>query len=278
MDQESASEPFFVSLDAARSRRRVRSLTPDRAVDQLDVSRVRLFDAELARDVSGWQRIRKINLWTTATKAALRQVLVAPGVEEINVLGLSKHGSLKGMAKPETLHTFRCGWLASGDLREIAGLPGLRVLGAQHVSLSQTSVSSLVGMEALVDLDLEGSDLTDDLAAILSTSPGIVSLAIGATRVGPKGLRSICRMTQLRELDIWALRIEESDLDCLEALGNLEYLSVGGHQEQTVLTAKGVLPRLARLPALKRLWLDGIALTEEEAAALERRYDRVEIT
>lgn len=253
-------------------------MTPNMPIDTLNISGIRLFDEKLARAVSSWEPIRKINLWTTSTKAALRQVLDVHGVEEINVLGLSKHGSLKGMPKPETLHTFRCGSLSSEDLREIAGLPGLRILGAQYASLSNAAVSRLVGMDALVDLDLEGSDLTDDLAAILSTSDSIVSLAITATRVGPKGLQGISRMAQLRELDIWALRIEESDLECLGALGNLEYLSVGGYQEQTVLTAKGVLPRLARLPSLKRLWLDGIAVTEDEAASLERRYDRVQIT
>lgn len=250
----------------------------NKPIDVLNVSRIGLFDVKLAREVSSWQPIKKINLWTKTTKAALRQLITTPEVEEINLGSLCKHGSLNGMPKPETLHTLRCGWLSSDDLREIADLPGLRVLGAQNSSLSHAAVSRLVGMEALMDLDLEASDLTDVLASILSTSTKIVSLAIGATRVGPKGLQSICRMAQLRELDIWALKIQESDLDCLAALGNLEYLSVGGHQEQTVLTAKGVLPRIARLAALKRLWLDGIALTEDEADQLERRYERVRIT
>jgi hypothetical protein len=278
MDQANASETFVVSLDAAMSLRRLRSLNPNRPIDELTVSGGRLFDQKQAREVSSWQPIRKISLWTTTTKAALRQLLVTAGVEELNVLRLSGHGSLKGMPKPETLHTFRCGSLSSEDVREIAGLPGLRILGAQYSSLSHAAVSRLVGTEALADLDLEGSDLTDELAAILSASSKIVSLAIGASRVGPAGLESICRMAQLRELDIWGLRIQEGDLDCLGALGNLEYLSVGGHQEQTVLTAKGVLSRIARLPSLKRLWLDGIAMTKDEAASLERRYDRVRIT
>lgn len=133
-------------------------------------------------------------------------------------------------------------------------------------------------METLTYLDLEASNLTDDLASILSTSTRIVSLDIGATRVGLKGLQSICRITQLRELDIWALDIQEGDLDCLAGLTNLEYLSVGGYDEQTVLTAKGVLPRIAQLPSLKRLWLDGMQLTKDELAGLERQYDHVRVT
>lgn len=260
------------------SLRRIRSLNPNRPIDELNVSGSRLFDKKLAREVSSWRPIKKINLWTTTSKAALRELLATPGVEELNITSISRHGSLEGMPRPETLHTLRCGWLASDDLRMIADLSSLRILGAQNSSMSRAAVSGLVGMEALIDLDLEASDLTDDQALILSTSTKITSLGIGATRVGSKGLQSICRMGHLRELDIWELGIEESDLDCLAALGNLEYLAVGGREGQTILTAKGVLPRIARVSSLKRLWLDGIALFEDEADALERRYEQVRIT
>lgn len=116
------------------------------------------------------------------------------------------------------------------------------------------------------------------MAGTLATSKMISQLDVGATRLGPKGLQLICQMTQLRELDIWALDIEESDLDMLAALSNLEYLSVGGYDEQTVLTAKGVLPRIAQLPSLKRLWIDGIPLTSDEVAKLEKRYEHVQVT
>ena len=69
-------------------------------------------------------------------------------------------------------------------------------------------------------------------------------------------------MSQLRSLDIWALDIQEEDLELLNDLPNLEYLSIGGgYEDQTTLTSKGVLPRLAQLPSLKRVWLDGITLS-----------------
>jgi hypothetical protein len=201
-----------------------------------------------------------------------------PGLEEISLFDLHRHGSLGKMPRPTKLHTLRCGWLSSDDLLKIADLPGLRTLSAQYARLSVAAVSGLARMESLSDLDLEGSDLTDDLAAILSTSSRIVSLDIGATCVGPKGLQHICEMTDLRELDIWALDIQESDLDMLSGLAKLEYLSVGGHAGQAVLTARGVLPRIAKLPSLRRLWLDGIPLTPDEVAGLERRYESVTVT
>jgi hypothetical protein len=84
------------------------------------------------------------------------------------------------------------------------------------------------------------------------------------------------RLSQLRSFDIWAIDIVESDLDVLSNLSQLEYLSVGGYDDQTILTAKGVLPRLKEIPSLKRIWLDGIVLTESEKKALKEQYEYVQ--
>jgi hypothetical protein len=278
MDKAKAAEPDVISIDAPTSARRIRSLNPQRAIDALRVSSTRLFDVKLANEVSTWQSIKRIDLWCKTTKAALRRLLATPGLEEANLRELRQHGSLAGMPRPTTLHTLRCSWLSSDDLLNIADLPDLRILGAQYAQLSPRAVSGLARMESLSDLDLEGSNLTDDMASILSAPTSIESLSVGATRIGSKGLERICQMTQLRELDIWALDIQECDLDMLSGLARLNYLSVGGREEQSVLTASGVLPRIARLPSLRRLWLDGIALTADEISELERRYERVKVT
>ena len=273
-----------LTIKLPTSVRQIRSLDCREPVDELQVSSdlhvsvVGPFHVKLAREISKWQSVRKIGLWCTATKAALRQLLATPGLEEVYVTNLHEHSSLNGMPQPNSLHTFRCGWLSSNDLLNIAALKNLVTLSAQNSQLSNAVLAELIEMKNLVDLDLEASNLDDEMAATLATSERIVRLDIGATRVGPKGLQSICQMTQLRELDIWALDIQECDLDELAALTNLEYLSVGGYDEQTVLTAKGVLPRIAQLPSLKRLWLDGIPLTKDEVAELERRYETVQVT
>jgi len=133
-------------------------------------------------------------------------------------------------------------------------------------------------MNALENLDLEASNLDDEMAKVLATSSKIAQLDVGATRMGPSGLQEICKMKQLRELDIWALDLNEGDLDCLEALPNLEYLSVGGHDGQKRLTSKGVLPRLSRLRSLRRIWLDGIPVSEKESSQLKERYEKAQIT
>ena len=85
-------------------------------------------------------------------------------------------------------------------------------------------------------------------------------------------------MRQLKWLDIWATRIEETDLDMLASLENLEYLSIGGHDDQTDFTPAGTFPRLERLPSLKKLWLDGFRVSKGEWEYLNDRYEKVRVT
>ena len=154
-------------------------------------------------------------------------------------------------------------------------MPNLEELGAQCAMISTRALDNILSLPKLRNLDLEETEFDDKMATALASSSTIEALDVGATRVTAKGLRSICTMSQLRSLDIWALDIQEKDLDLLNDLPNLEYLSIGGHDDQTTLTSKGVLPRLAAFPSLKRVWLDGITLSSSERAALERRYEYV---
>lgn len=267
-----------ISIEVPISAKQMRSLDPHEPTDELSVSSQRIFDLQRARALSSWQSIRSISIRSMTTKAAIRQLLSVSGLEELNISSLHEHSSIKGMPKPTSLRTFRCGWLRRDDLLNIAELPSLTTLSAQNSMLSNDVLKKLISMEDLTNLDLEASNLDDEMAAMLATSKKISQLDIGASRVGRRGLQSICNMAQLRELDIWALDIQENDLDMLGALSNLEYLSVGGYDEQTVLTAKGVLPRIAQLPPLKSLWLDGIVLTKDEVVKLEKRHGRVQVT
>lgn len=284
MDKVQNSKPTPISIKLPISVRQLRALTCDKQTDDLQVSEASLnsasslFHVKLAQKVSTWTSIKKIGIWCTATRAAVRQLLTLQDLEDLYVTSLNRHGTLTGMPISASLHTLRAGRLSSADLRSIAKLPNLKVLSAQNADLSDEALESLICMSHLADLDLEATNLDDEMAATLATSKTLTSLCIGNTNVGPEGLQHICKMTQLRELDMWALDIQASDLDMLTALPNLEYLSVGGHDEQTVLTAQAVLPKVAQLPSLKRLWLDGIPLSETETAELTERYDHVQVT
>ena len=136
----------------------------------------------------------------------------------------------------------------------------------------QGRVAGVVSHPNLKSLNIEESNLDDTLAKQLAASTQITHLYVGATKLSPVGLREICKMKQLEALDIWSLDLDHDDLDLLTELPNLQYLSVGGYDEQERLTFEGVWPHLTKLPALERVWLDGIPMTDEEAKKLRQRF------
>jgi len=131
----------------------------------------------------------------------------------------------------------------------------------------------LLKLPNLISLDLEATRFDDKAAAMMATSKVIKVLSISATKITKRGLKSICQMSQLESLDIWSTDICENDLKLLLRLENLEYLSLGGYQGQTSLTLKGIMPYLEKMPSLRRLWLDGVVLTEAEKKVMQSRYE-----
>ncbi len=268
-----------ISIEAPLSVKHVRALAPAGPIDHLSLSAPDFCHVKIAREISRWPSVREISLFCTASKAALRQLLETPRLEEIYINDLHQHSSLKGMLLSASLRSLECSFgLSSDDLLEISKLPNLTTLSAQNAQFSGAALESIANMPELTTLNLEGTSLTDEMAAMLASSSKLTRLEIDATRVSAKGLRHICQMQQLQALDIWALNIQEDDLSSLSALPNLSYLSLGGYDGQTTLTAAGVLPRLAALPSLKRLWLDGIPTTKQQEAELKARYEHVKIT
>jgi len=144
--------------------------------------------------------------------------------------------------------------------------------------LTEPSVSALVAHPHLTDVDFECTNFDDRYAELISQSRTITSLDVGATRLTAKGLERLCAMPQLKALDIWSNRIDEPNLDMLSRLKNLEYLSVGGHDEQTKFTLAGTLPKLKNIPSLKRVWLDGFRVTRDEWDELNSLYEQVWVT
>ncbi|EBA15388.1 hypothetical protein RSK20926_00510 [Roseobacter sp. SK209-2-6] len=267
-----------ISLEGRLTRKDLRGLRPRGAIRQFHAGRGCLFDIKKARELCTWPSIQEVELWCDVTKAAFRELMSVRGLEELHVLNLRTHGGLQGMPLPASLSTVGVGWATSGDLQQIARLTGLKSLRAENSGLSTRAVSALLEMDSLESLDLGASNLDDGLAETLSHSGSIQRLFIQGTRVTSSGLKRVCAMKQLRELDIWALRIEEKDLEMLSELPNLEYLSVGGYDNQTELTAEGVLPRIEKLPALKSIWLDGIRVPDADVSRLREKYEHVQVS
>ncbi len=276
MTTTATSDAATITLEGPFGARDLRSLRSQGRIEYLELTKQPLITARVAKELSALVSVRLLYLWCTITRTAMRHVISIPDLEILDILEIRYPGALENFVEATELKTFRCNhYMSEDDLLEVSRLPNLAELGAQNATLSTRALGAILSLPKLRKLDLECTDLDDKMATALASSSTIEALEVGATRVTAKGLRSICTMSQLRSLDIWALDIQEEDLDLLNDLPDLEYLSIGGHDEQTTLTSKGVLPRLAALPSLKRVWLDGITLSSSERAALEKRYEYV---
>jgi hypothetical protein len=237
-----------------------------------------LLTVKVARGFAALASVTRLWVWCDVTRAAMRYVISIPGLKVLDVLYLRPPGRLAGFAEATALEVFRSYWLNDRDLIEIASCRSLRELAAQYATLTMPVLDALLDLPRLQSLDLEGSNINDSFAKRLSASRSLCSLDLGATQLTGKGLKYICRMRQLRSLDLWASKIIEADIELLADLPHLEYLAIGQVEGEAVFSADTLLPRLRAIRSLKRIWLDGIGLSQRAKRQLERRYKTVRIT
>jgi Leucine-rich repeat (LRR) protein len=266
----------WLSLEGAftTKTKKLQFLNKYNRIEKLSLTNQPLLTAKLARNFSTLQSVGWMWLWCSVTKTAVPHIITIPDLERLDILQMKKPGKLRDFEQAKSLKEFRCNhYMSEADILEIAKLPELKELGAQGAAITERAIDALLQMPKLERLDLEGSELNDAMVAVVAESKTLTHLDVGASKLTSTGLKKVCEMSQLRSLDIWATNIAESDLDLLSNLSNLEFLSIGGYDDQTVLTAKGVLPRLKAIPSLKRIWLDGIHLAENEKRLLIEEYE-----
>ena len=239
--------------------------------------RLECFTKAIARGLLGLHSLDQLWLWLDATPAALRHVFAIPGLRVLDLLGIAHPGRLAGFANT-TIEEFRCNTgirgigLRESDLLEISTSTCLKQLSAHTSELSMRALSAILAMPRLQALDIENTHFDDAMAALLACNPSLHSLDVGMTKLSGKGLAHLCTMKNLRALDLWSTRITEDDLDLLAGT-QLEYLSIGRVDDDSVspFSVATVMKKLEALPALKRVWLDGLDLNAEHLAEFKRR-------
>jgi hypothetical protein len=256
------------------------SLTPEKAkpykmrtlAEKAAKPRRAYFTEAIARGLAGIHALDKLWLWLDATPAALRHVFAIPGLRVLDLLGLAHPGRLAGFAATK-IEEFRCNTgLRELDLLEISASTSLKQFGAQSSELSIRAMTALIAMPQLQSLDIEGTSFDDAMAELLIDNHSLHSLEVGMTRLSGKGLAHLRTMKNLRSLDLWATRITEDDLDLLAGMP-LEYLSIGRVDDENFasFSVDIVMKKLAALPSLKRIWLDGLDLNAGHLAEFKRR-------
>ena len=258
---------------SAKDLRSLKRLGP---IQRLSLHKHPSLTVSVAKGLAALESVDSFGLWCTITRAAMRYVVSIPRLRTLDVLYIKFPGKLQGFAEATSLKEFRANsGLSEADLLEISTNSSLQVLGAQASEMTPRAFESLLGMENLKKLDVEDTAFDDTMAALASASKTLVSLEVGATRLSGKGLKHLCRMKQLRSLDLWATHINIADLSLLSEMPALEYLSVGDYGMKCGLDAGQVIEQLDKISSLKRIFLDGIRLSDSQHAELLEKYDDV---
>ncbi len=234
----------------------------------------KLVTAQVAKGFSSLQAVHELWIWSSVTRTAMREIIRIPELQVLDLLEIIHPGRLMYFSEAIDLKEFRCNhYMSEADLIEISKIPNLVELGAQGAEISQKSLEALLAMNKLKSLDLEGSEFDDKLAFIMAQSTQINRLEIGASKITSNGFELISNMSQLESLDIWATELRDIDMKCLTKLENLKYLSIGGIAGQQHITYDGIIEILKDMPKLKRLWLDGVELSDQQAGELHEKYE-----
>jgi len=238
------------------------------------------FSGKTAKSLGSFQSLRELRVWCDAGRTSIRHLLNLKSLEKIYLSGLRPPGrKLRGFEDANNLKEFRCVYsMNPSDLSAIAKSTSIEDLGAQGSIVDTNAIERILQMPNLTRLNLEATNLDDVMASLLASSTVITELDVGGSNLTEIGFKEICRMRQLVSLDAWALGISEQNLDELVNLKNLEYLSVGGYDDQDTLTAVGVISRLDNIPSLKRIWLDGISVNDSQREYLDEKYDFVSVS
>lgn len=263
-----------VSIEGPYSENDLKSLGVYGEINKLSLTKLKNFTVKIAEGLCSLKSVKELFLWSSVNRTAMRHVIAIPGLEVLDILEIRNPGKLVRFSEATELQKFRCNhYMNEADLLEISNLPKIQEIGAQNSEITRRSLEALICSQYLTSLDLEATNFTDKLAEIIGRSQTIKHLSVGASKLTAKGLQSISAMSQLESLDIWSIDIDEADLEPLSRLQNLKYLSVGGFEGQTRLTFKGVMPYIDELPYLTSLWLDGIALSDDEQLRMHNKYE-----
>lgn len=222
--------------------------------------------------------IRQWRLWCRATRPAIRQVLQTPGLERLEVLQVSGPGCLRGVGQARSLSAFGAYFgLNAADILAIAECGTLQELRAHGAGLTPKAIDALIALPQLATLDLEDSCFDDRMAKQVARSATITSLDIGHTRITRAGLAHLAGMQQLQSLDLWLTALTAQDLALLLELPRLEALSLGGPEGTPPLDPQPLTELMLAAPALKRVWLEGVALDPTQKQALDAKLESLRL-
>lgn len=241
----------------------------------LDLRDTALFTRRPARLLPRLRAVENLRLWCPATRAAVDAVSGIAGLHSLELLRLCGPGTLGRIADAGMLQQLfvASDGLRASDLLAISRSPSLRRLAAMNTSVTAAAFAALASMAQLDWLSLEDAGIGDAVAATLPRETPLRGLFLANNPLTDTGLRAIVRASGLRELDLWQTRVSLDGLALLQALPELDYLSLGHADPEASYEADALFAQLARLPRLRRLELDGVALSPRQQQRYSERFE-----
>ena len=176
------------------------------------------------------------------------------------------------------------------ELKALESLPDLKRLVLHFNPITDAALSVLRSFSpALQELDLEGTDVTDEGLTALREFRCLRAVNLDRTRLTGVGLGQLCACVQLEELALRDTLLGDAGLEELSGIRSLRKLALNGTRitdgglvnlkkltnlrqlllNKTAITDVGV-PTLRELKGLQTLYLDGCKLTGQGVAELRR--------
>ena len=176
-----------------------------------------------------------------------------------------QHGSLAPLDGMPNLRSLTMGGDTIDDvlLSELSELPDLRILRIASPKASARGLTFIRAARKLIELELSGRRMGDDVLRLAHELGNVVSLDLTATAVTDAGLRDISRWRYLERLVLNECDVTDAGLSYLASLPKLRLLALDNTNVSDVS-----LPLLAQLKSLETLSMENTRITGSRLAAL----------
>lgn len=160
--------------------------------------------------------------------------------------------------------------LWDADLKQLAGLTGLRTLLVDHPQsrVTKAGLEPLADLPRLEHLRVRGEGIDDAALAVIGRFSRLKVLNLPRGQFTNQGLKSLAGLPHLEQLRFHASQVDDAGMEILAALPELKRI----HLIAVPITERGLLV-LASMPQLESLYVDDVPLPDSAWSAFFRQRE-----
>lgn len=230
-------------------------------LEDLDISATRVTDAGL-KQMSSSSQLRSLTIRSGMTDAGLAAVKKFLLLEKLNV-SRSKitDAGLINLAELETLRELNlwgCRKVTDAGVEKLSGLEELQTLVLTRTGVTERSLQTIQHFDNITRLGLGymHGPITEAGMLPIQALTKLSHLALDGTQVTSDSLAQLAELKELRTLSLRLTKIDDTGLEHIAALPNLEALYLDGARRITEVSLNSMIS----IRTLKELHLAGIQL------------------